>query len=320
MLVMSPVHQIYCQNLCLLAKMFLDHKTLYYDVEPFLFYIATESDEKGCQFVGYFSKEKRSPTNNVSCIMTLPIRQRRGWGNFLIDFSYLLSKKENRLGTPEKPLSDLGLVTYRTYWKLSILQYLLAVPQVQQPNIRIDDISTATSIVPEEVYYVLKENDLVILMPSEEFNGTTSSPPTIVYPKPSNPAWHGNQHTRRRQNEQKANTDASSLPSHYRIAFERRAEMENYVRKWEAKGHVRLKAEKLHWTPFLVTRGVQPPAVLEQAAEALKGEIEEQTRLRSSMSPSRRRADEEKAVPDHVGTPCALGKAEKLTYLCYSGA
>lgn len=96
--------------------------------------------------------------------------------------------------------------------------------------------------------------------------------------------------------------------------------MENYVRKWEAKGHVRLKAEKLHWTPFLVTRGVQPPAVLEQAAEALKGEIEEQTRLRSSMSPSRRRADEEKAVPDHVGTPCALGKAEKLTYLCYSGA
>lgn len=23
---------IYCQNLCLLAKLFLDHKTLYYDV------------------------------------------------------------------------------------------------------------------------------------------------------------------------------------------------------------------------------------------------------------------------------------------------
>jgi hypothetical protein len=28
--------KIYCQNLCLLAKLFLDHKTLYYDVEPFL--------------------------------------------------------------------------------------------------------------------------------------------------------------------------------------------------------------------------------------------------------------------------------------------
>lgn len=49
-------NKIYCQNLCLLAKMFLDHKTLYYDVEPFLFYILTETDQDGCHFVGYFSK------------------------------------------------------------------------------------------------------------------------------------------------------------------------------------------------------------------------------------------------------------------------
>lgn len=81
-------NKIYCQNLCLLAKMFLDHKTLYYDVEPFLFYVVAEMDELGAHFVGYFSKEKRSPLNyNVSCIMTLPIRQRRGWGNFIIDIS-----------------------------------------------------------------------------------------------------------------------------------------------------------------------------------------------------------------------------------------
>lgn len=79
--------QIYCQNLCLLAKMFLDHKTLYYDVEPFLFYVMTENNHDGAQFVGYFSKEKRSPNLNVSCIMTLPVRQRKGWGNLLIDFS-----------------------------------------------------------------------------------------------------------------------------------------------------------------------------------------------------------------------------------------
>lgn len=67
--------------------MFLDHKTLYYDVEPFLFYVMTEIDEVGARFVGYFSKEKRSPDNNVSCIMTLPVRQRKGWGQLLIDFS-----------------------------------------------------------------------------------------------------------------------------------------------------------------------------------------------------------------------------------------
>ena len=32
-------NKAYAQNLCLLAKLFLDHKTLYYDTDPFLFYI-----------------------------------------------------------------------------------------------------------------------------------------------------------------------------------------------------------------------------------------------------------------------------------------
>ena len=27
-------NKVYCQNLCLLSKLFLDHKTLYYDVDP----------------------------------------------------------------------------------------------------------------------------------------------------------------------------------------------------------------------------------------------------------------------------------------------
>ena len=43
------VNKIYCQNLCLLVKLFLDHKTLYYDVEPFLFYVLTRNDEKVSQ-------------------------------------------------------------------------------------------------------------------------------------------------------------------------------------------------------------------------------------------------------------------------------
>ena len=49
-------HKIYCQNLCLLAKLFLDHKTLFFDVEPFWFYVLTEVDQEGCHIVGYFSK------------------------------------------------------------------------------------------------------------------------------------------------------------------------------------------------------------------------------------------------------------------------
>ena len=48
--------QNYSQNLCLLAKLFLDHKTLYYDTDPFLFYVMTEFDNRGFHIVGYFSK------------------------------------------------------------------------------------------------------------------------------------------------------------------------------------------------------------------------------------------------------------------------
>jgi histone acetyltransferase MYST1 len=54
-------HKLYCQNLCLMAKLFLDHKTLYFDVDPFLFYILCEVDKQGSHVVGYFSKEKESP-------------------------------------------------------------------------------------------------------------------------------------------------------------------------------------------------------------------------------------------------------------------
>ncbi|NXM99275.1 KAT7 acetyltransferase, partial [Sylvia borin] len=116
---------IYCQNLCLLAKLFLDHKTLYYDVEPFLFYVMTEADNTGCHLIGYFSKEKNSFLNyNVSCILTMPQYMRQGYGKMLIDFSYLLSKVEEKVGSPERPLSDLGLISYRSYWKEVLLRYL----------------------------------------------------------------------------------------------------------------------------------------------------------------------------------------------------
>ncbi|TFK23971.1 hypothetical protein FA15DRAFT_670064 [Coprinopsis marcescibilis] len=139
----------WCRNLSLLSKCFLDHKTLYYDVTPFLYYVMVKRDDVGCHIIGYFSKEKESAENyNVACILTLPQHQRHGYGKLLIDFSYELSKKEGKLGSPEKPLSDLGLLGYRAYWAEVIIDLLLATPDGE---ISIDEIAQKTAITHADI-------------------------------------------------------------------------------------------------------------------------------------------------------------------------
>ncbi|XP_069100313.1 histone acetyltransferase KAT8 [Pleurodeles waltl] len=151
-------HKIYCQNLCLLAKLFLDHKTLYFDVEPFVFYILTEVDRQGAHIVGYFSKEKESPDgNNVACILTLPPYQRRGYGKFLIAFSYELSKLECMVGSPEKPLSDLGKLSYRSYWSWVLLEILRDF----RGTLSIKDLSQMTSITQNDIIGTLQSLNMV---------------------------------------------------------------------------------------------------------------------------------------------------------------
>ncbi|XP_032431844.1 histone acetyltransferase KAT5 isoform X2 [Xiphophorus hellerii] len=154
----------YSQNLCLLAKCFLDHKTLYYDTDPFLFYVMTEYDSKGFHIVGYFSKEKESTEDyNVACILTLPPYQRRGYGKLLIEFSYELSKVEGKTGTPEKPLSDLGLLSYRSYWSQTILEILMDLKPEngERPQITINEISEITSVKKEDVISTLQYLNLI---------------------------------------------------------------------------------------------------------------------------------------------------------------
>ncbi|KAM9332369.1 histone acetyltransferase KAT5 isoform 2-T2 [Pholidichthys leucotaenia] len=157
-------NKTYSQNLCLLAKCFLDHKTLYYDTDPFLFYVMTEYDCKGFHIVGYFSKEKESTEDyNVACILTLPPYQRRGYGKLLIEFSYELSKVEGKTGTPEKPLSDLGLLSYRSYWSQTILEILMDLKpdNGERPQITINEISEITSVKKEDVISTLQYLNLI---------------------------------------------------------------------------------------------------------------------------------------------------------------
>uniref|UniRef100_A0A5S6QAT1 histone acetyltransferase n=1 Tax=Trichuris muris TaxID=70415 RepID=A0A5S6QAT1_TRIMR len=163
--------KVYSQNLCLLAKLFLDHKYLYYDTEPFLFYVFTEYDSYGCHTVGYFSKEKKSAEGcNVACILVLPPYQRKGYGSLMIQFSYELSKMEGKIGTPEKPLSDLGLLSYRRYWSQTILEILvdlLEEENEEKPKISVMEISKRTCIKKEDVLATLQQLNVIYYYKSE---------------------------------------------------------------------------------------------------------------------------------------------------------
>ncbi|VDN01166.1 unnamed protein product [Thelazia callipaeda] len=156
-------NKIYAQNLCLLAKLFLDHKTLYYDTDPFLFYILTEQDDRGFHIVGYFSKEKESAEEyNVACILVLPPYQKKGYGRLLIEFSYELSKCEGKTGSPEKPLSDLGLLSYRSFWSQKIIETLVQHRErcEDQLYISVNDLSEETSIRKEDIISTLQQLNL----------------------------------------------------------------------------------------------------------------------------------------------------------------
>lgn len=148
----------WCRNLCLLSKCFLDHKTLYYDVDPFMYYCMTVKDEYGDHLIGYFSKEKESADGyNVACILTLPQYQRKGYGRVLIEFSYELSKVEGKLGSPEKPLSDLGLLSYRAYWQEKIVELLLE----GEDEISFDEIAHRTSITHGDIMHTCQALQMI---------------------------------------------------------------------------------------------------------------------------------------------------------------
>jgi hypothetical protein len=48
----------------------------------------------------------------------------QGYGKFLISLAYCLSHLEGKPGTAERPLSDLGAVSFRSYWTRQVLDAL----------------------------------------------------------------------------------------------------------------------------------------------------------------------------------------------------
>lgn len=94
---------------------------------------------------------------NLACIMVLPPYQRRGYGKFLISLSYHLSMKQGRVCTPERPLSDMGKVSYKSYWTEVLLDALLKL----KGSLSVKELSEFTFVKTEDIINTLSSLNLV---------------------------------------------------------------------------------------------------------------------------------------------------------------
>lgn len=174
----SHLLQLFCQNLSLFAKLFLDNKSVFFDVTGFKYYLlvhappprnpagvpSTVQEMPRPQVVGFFSKEKMSwDNNNLACILVFPPWQRKGLGALLMGASYEISRREGILGGPEKPISDLGKKGYKRFWAGEIARWLLTLEEGQEPTklVSVEDCSQATWICLEDCLAVLREMGVV---------------------------------------------------------------------------------------------------------------------------------------------------------------
>ena len=72
----------------------------------------------------------------------------------MIDLSYALSRQDGILGSPERPLSDLGLISYRSYWKDVIVRYILTLQDDQKFSIR--ELSLQSGILQNDLVSTLQ--------------------------------------------------------------------------------------------------------------------------------------------------------------------
>ncbi|KAI0023427.1 acyl-CoA N-acyltransferase [Xylariomycetidae sp. FL0641] len=227
---------LFSQNLCLFAKLFLDNKSVFFDVMGFNYFLLvytpppstvtqpspslysagppttskthTTADSSTStstsihplpprpQIVGFFSKEKMSwDSNNLACILVFPPWQRRGLGALLMGVSYEISRREQVLGGPEKPISELGRRGYRRYWAGEIARWVLGISAEDEKRHRegetnkgdrreeeegimvdVNRCSQATWIVPEDCLTALRdmgvtEAETGLPSPSPEVDG-----------------------------------------------------------------------------------------------------------------------------------------------------
>lgn len=155
--------QLFAQNLSLFAKLFLDNKSVFFDVNGFNYYLLTRKtgpSPQQEQIVGFFSKEKMSwDNNNLACILVFPPFQRQGLGKILMAASYELSKREGRIGGPEKPLSELGRKGYIKFWEARVANAILGTKL--KSAVTVDEIAKRCWLLTEDTMAALKSMDVL---------------------------------------------------------------------------------------------------------------------------------------------------------------
>ncbi|ODQ61507.1 hypothetical protein WICANDRAFT_29476 [Wickerhamomyces anomalus NRRL Y-366-8] len=161
-------HKMFTQNLCLFTKLFLDNKSVFFTVDYFEFYIVygTENNKP----MGFFSKEILSwDRNNLACILVFPPYQRMHLGTLLISFSYELSKSQNLVSGPEKPLSPFGLVGYLKYWSSIITRELVFGKLSDAKVVTLEEVSKVTGIRHDDIVMTLKHMNVLVNNDGELF-------------------------------------------------------------------------------------------------------------------------------------------------------
>ena len=106
--------------------------------------------------------------NNLACILVFPPWQRKGLGKILMGVSYELSKREGRLGGPEKPLSELGRKGYLGFWEARVARTILEMKP--KTTTGVSDIAQSCWMLSEDVLITLKE--MRILGPKKRADGS----------------------------------------------------------------------------------------------------------------------------------------------------
>ena len=86
----------FCENLCLLATLFIESKVEIKNVHRFRFYVLMVKYADGQSHIGgFFSKLQYQERLNLSCLLIFPPYRNRGFGSLMIEISK--SKRSTRV-------------------------------------------------------------------------------------------------------------------------------------------------------------------------------------------------------------------------------